>query len=798
MVRCSHSQIFPADAMGVIAANTSGRYGRFVPAYVISALVSLVVAAFLVPTTLAQPLDIPIANGQDDGEELDNRIWNPGTSPLCIGRNGDGKVHDLGLRFLVPQLASVDSVLFARLRFSAHGAEIADELTFTVTGVLESNSPALSQERRPSQLPRTQSKIVSTVTEPWLDGGTTQLFYYTEDISDIINEILSLSGWGAASPALVICIDDSTPVGNPINYVMCWDHSPLRWPVSLQICRSLAETFICHEILGRPTDHSMTVSFTSLVSLEVYVEYGAWGLTNSTSPRTVPAGESCEIELTDLRINTDHSYHLRYRLANSEDDFAVGLEHSFRTQRPPGSSFTFTIQADSHIWESWGSDVPETDCLELYECVLSNIDADSPDFHISLGDFSMTEYSLTWQNSWDRYATQRRYLDKILHSIPFYLAIGNHEGELGYLMAEDDSVAVWAERARRALIPNPFPNDFYAGCPESAATGTGFRESYFSWEWGDALFVVLDPYWYTTSRPFHNPDPNDGGGWAWTLGQDQYDWLHQVLSESDRTWKIILLHHLVGGVENGVAAYGRGGVEVVKWDVAYKPTFEWGGEDDSGNNIFENERPDWLHGPIHDLLVESGVDLVIHGHDHFCGVQQWDGIMYVECPQPMDRLYSYGYMEVGEYTHGDLLPNSGHIRFRVTPDDITVEYVRAFLRGEGVNGLIALSRIITDRAVVHGDNPGWSGPELRISPNPASGLTTLLLFNPPGKQDLKVLDLSFYDISGRLRARMLPQEGKSFVWNQRDSSGRPVPSGVYYCIARYRGGECKRPLVVIR
>jgi len=761
-------------------------------------LALLFLLVFLVPAAMALPHEIPIASAEDDGEELADLIWNPDASPLCLGRVSDPEVHDLGLRFVAPGLIQADSVLFARLRFSSRGGEISDSLTLVVTGALETDSPPLSQARRPSLLPRTQNRIVSTVTEPWIVGGTNQIFYYTEDISGIINEIISQPGWGDGSAALVICLDDSSTPGTPHNYLACSELAPTRWPVVLQICRSLAETFHCPEILGRPTDHSVTVSFASLVSLEVYVEYGAGGLTDSTTPLVVPAGEPCEVELTGLASDTAYSYRLRYRPAGTGDLFAAGAERFFHTQRSPGSSFSFTIQADSHIWDFWGSAAPDNDYLKLYEQTLQNVAADEPDFHISLGDFSLTEYSRTWPNALDRYLTQRRYLGEVLHSIPFYLVIGNHEGELGWFQAQGDSVPVWAERARRLLVPNPYPDGFYDGCPDPPATGTGFRESYYSWEWGDALFVVLDPYWYTTSAPFHNPNPELGGGWAWTLGQDQYNWLHQVLTGTDRTWKILLLHHLVGGIVNGINdAYGRGGTETVKWNVAHKPTFEWGGEDQMGLQAFAAMRPGWEHGPIHDLLVATGVDLVIHGHDHFCAIQQHDSIVYLECPLPNDAEYTFGFRDEGGYNQGTLLPNSGHVRFLVTPDNLTLEYMRAFLAGGGTNGSVEFSFTfpnVTGQVAA----PIAVAPQLRIFPNPASGPTTMFLHDARGGATLGVTDLSIYDVAGRLRARLLPLEDGSFVWNQRDSRGRSVPSGVYYVATEFQGGKFIKPVVVLR
>jgi len=742
------------------------------------------------PVPWALPCQVSIVSDLDDGEEVDDATWDPAASPLVLGRDEGGSVHDLGLRFLMPPIAPGDSILFARLRFASRGGEITDSLVFSITGAREVSSPPLSGERRPSQLPHTESQLLTTVTQSWVGQSTVPLFYYTEDISPIINEIISLPGWGVDSAAIVLCLDDASTAGTPANTIACSEYGPGWWPVTLQLCRTPWETFLCHEILGRPTDHSVTLNFTTLVPLEVFVKYGTWGPDQISPVYTTVPGEPFELVLDGLQSDAEYSYLLLFRVAGSNDPFRVSVPHRFHTQRDPASSFTFTVQADSHIWQYWVQpDIfPQHD--QLYRRTLRNVRDDAPDFHFSLGDFSLTEYALTAQNAEDRYALQREYLDTILHSIPFYLVIGNHEGELGWLRNEVDLPA-WAEAARLRHIVNPSPDDFYSGCADSAASGPDLRESYFAWEWGDALFVVLDPFWYTMNRPYHNSNPNQGGGWAWTLGKDQYRWLHQVINESDRTWKIVLLHHLVGGLAIGDEAYGRGGIEVARYEVAHRPSFEWGGQDSLGINVFSLRRPGWRTGPIHEMLVRAGVRVVLHGHDHFCAVQQLDGITYIECPQPMDPSYGYGAMAQGAYTEGTLRPNSGHLRFRVGPEDLTVEYIRAFIDGNGGNGDVCFSYTLP-QCLAGGEVLDHHQPNLRVSPNPASS-STALHFQGFYPRQLRILDAS-----GRHCVTLRPREDGLFVWDRVDARGRPVSPGIYYCNARWAGRSMSQPLVVVR
>ena len=70
-------------------------------------------------------------------------------------------------------------------------------------------------------------------------------------------------------------------------------------------------------------------------------------------------------------------------LVPSGSSFLQWEEHHFRTQRAPGSTFTFTIVSDSHLGQYGGQ---TTDELALYKQTLQNIEQDNPDFHIDLGD----------------------------------------------------------------------------------------------------------------------------------------------------------------------------------------------------------------------------------------------------------------------------------------------------------------------------------------------------------------------------------------------------------------------------
>jgi hypothetical protein len=751
---------------------TAKRTRRRILAIGLGELVALI-ALSAVMTASAVPTQIPIVWDDDDGVEIGDSAWVSNPTSLSLGRDTSDSVHDIALRFLVPDLASLHEVAFARLRFNSQGSQIPDSVTF----------------------------VISAVAQPWIDGGANPLFYYSPDISEVINEVMAITGWPGTEASLIVCLKDNSAPGSEPAFVTCSDFDDARAPVTLEVCPTLGDAFDCHALAGRPTDHSIAINFRPLVAIETYIEYGAAPDWNVTPVRVVEAGETCEIVLEGLAADMAYTYRLRYRRACAGGAYAFGVDRAFHTQRPPGEAFTFTAQADSHIWEFWGRWPLASPQLALYEKTLENVACDRADFHFELGDFTMTAYALTAESADERHAVQRRYLDHALRATPFFEVLGNHEGEAGWLTAANDSVPLWAERSRRLLIPNPYPDGFYSGCADSAASGPGYRESYYAWNWGDALFVVLDPYWYTMEKPHHNDNPDDGGGWAWTLGQEQYDWLYNVLRRSQQTWKIILTHQVVGGVQYDDENYGRGGIEVAKFEVDHLPSFEWGGENRHGQDVFSLLRPGWAHGPIHDMLVKTGVNLVIHGHDHFLALQQYDGITYALCPQPMDPLYTYGCRDYGEYEHGLLLPNSGHLRFRVSPDDIVIEYVRAYLPGDGNNQEVAaVWSVASGSSAVASAFP--TARRLTVSPNPALGGTPVLIraLDAPDRSTWSETcgpQLRIFDAAGRLCATPGYLRDGRLAWDQRGPLG-PLPSGVYYCATQGDGDRERTKLILAR
>lgn len=467
-------------------------------------------------------------------------------------------------------------------------------------------------------------------------------------------------------------------------------------------------------LLGRPTDHSITVNLVPAVDMDLYVEYGhnlGWATTSNGVALKASARRPVEVDITDLEADTEYEFRVlaRRMVERTYQEISSGR---FRTQRPPGSRFVFTIQADSHLIGTFLD--PGDEKADLYCLTLDNVLRDGPDFHMDLGDFAHIERytggaAQSLEDAIDHYLVQRKYLGGVTPSTPFFLVIGNHEGEQGWRRTSDwDELEVWGMTARKLLFPNPYPDGFYTGCDEVTEC-CGRRESYYAWEWGDALFVVLDPYWYTMSKPHDlgGKYPSTDNGWDWTLGIDQYNWLYETLHASSAKWKFVFAHHVTGGAPcqvDTMGYYGRGGAPVAANRLAGLATFEWGGEDLAGNYVFDEMRPGWTHGPVHDMLRSTGVDIFFHGHDHVFVLEELDGVFYQSCPQPANLAYGDGYYST-DYYRGVKRNNSGHLKVSVSADSVRVDYVRAVLSGDdplyqgGIaihNGDVAHTYVLTD------------------------------------------------------------------------------------------------------
>ena len=439
----------------------------------------------------------------------------------------------------------------------------------------------------------------------------------------------------------------------------------------------LAEFERLSVVLGRPEKTSVVASILAKEPLEAYLEYGpaAGKYSHKTKLTRLSSGVPFEQEIRSLAAGAECYYRLRWREVGSEG-FKSRPECRFRTQPKPGSSFTFTIQGDSH------PERPQMCDAGLYARTLMAAAAEKPDFHICMGDdFSVKKLrEFTPQSLMQPYLIQRPFLGLIGQTAPLYLINGNHEQASMFNFLQKDvrhSVAVGVQVARNKLYPLPNAGGIYSTDRESFE-GIGPLKDYYAWTWGDALFVVLDNYWHSPAlvdtgfdekggKP-ENEGKRNRDWWGITIGDEQYFWLKRTLENSRAKFKFVFAHHVLGS--------GRGGTDMSNM-------YEWGGQGKKGNGEFKQKRPKW-ELPIHQLMAKHGVSIFFQGHDHLYAKQEKDGIVYQEVPVPGD--FTYSTFNDDAYDNAVKLPNSGYLRVNVDPKEVTVEYVRSYLANDERTG----------------------------------------------------------------------------------------------------------------
>jgi hypothetical protein len=502
-------------------------------------------------------------------------------------------------------------------------------------------------------------------------------------------------------------------------------------------------------ILARPTDKSITLSILFDQSVNFYIEYGSSSsdYTKYTATQTNTANITNNIEITDLTANTKYYYRLRYKF-NSVTSFNTSPEYYFQTQRDKGSIFCFTVEADEHLYDKKG-------IRSMYQVTLNNEALDKPDFMVSLGDIFGDDHTPNTITSNDLnilHKDYRQYLGTICHSIPFYVSLGNHEGENDFYLNQNppNNLAVWGTNWRKFYYPNPSPNTFYTGNTDNESYGIGSPENYYAWTWGDALFVVLDVYRY------QNINSDKPQNWDWTLGYKQYSWLRTTLEGSAAKYKFVFAHHIRG--------QGRGGLTNAK-------LFEWGGFEADGRTYgFDNNRPGWGK-PIHQLFKDNGVNIFFQGHDHLFAHEVLDGVHYQEVPMPSDSTYMIGKLANADAYISDTIDGTGHIKVSVSTSCVKVDYVKAYLPKDTVDGKhknreIGFSYTVGTCLVTGLDDLQQQtiNELVKIYPNPVSNYIHLTFKEPILKFEAKLFD----EIGNVV-----------LIANQKDINISSLPNGLY-------------------
>lgn len=365
-------------------------------------------------------------------------------------------------------------------------------------------------------------------------------------------------------------------------------------------------------LLGRPTASSITVNLVAgekpIICRATYREAGQNEQDGSLRSDEVKmgAGSTAEITLTSLRPDTRYRYRIHARRHDSRESTVVA-EDSFKTQKLQPGDFSFAMVSDSHITPYHG------DRLEILTKTSSSILSRKPEFLLMLGDNIQTFTSHGGPMTDRKYGPSlyrllRQGLGNLPGSTPVFTVNGNWEGENGWHPLEERG---WAMAARKAHFPNPGPDTY----PE----GGNRDEDYYGFTWGDALFLILNVTGYTTTS--HVINTAAGKQDDWTLGEKQKAWLQAQLAGSKARWKLLFIHHTVGGNAGDEvnSRYGRGGGRAAK----------------TGEQAL-----------IHGWMRQFGVQALFYGHDHVFTDIEVEGIHYV-CVGSAGAPWKFGTEETG-------------------------------------------------------------------------------------------------------------------------------------------------------
>ncbi len=408
-----------------------------------------------------------------------------------------------------------------------------------------------------------------------------------------------------------------------------------------------------------------------------HLDAASWVLAHPTQPSVSPAAGSS----TSLRVQAMEYVEIRiaglqpgtaYRFDLVAVEAAPGLRRGaavrsqthtgrFVTRQPRGASFRFAVFSDPHFFvpdlepklprevlaqesyfdyslqsAEWFRSTRE-EVLEEFRRVAVNMNAERPDFVVGLGDhfdlhgldFNAPFEDQDMADSAHREA--RRRLSELSECGAIYQILGNWEGESG---CHPEYKRALARTARQRFTVNP---------RRSGVPGND-DEDYYQFTWGDVLLIGLNVRGFTSTR--HDLGLGDGGPEDFTLGPAQREFLENTLQASDHAYKVLLIHHTVGGragdEEN--SAYGRGGGQA--YDVGEQA---------------------W----VHDLMKRTGVQLFLYGHDHVFTDLEVDGIHYT-LPGTTGAPWRFSTEETG---YEEYWPDAGHARVSVTPERLTVEFV---------------------------------------------------------------------------------------------------------------------------
>jgi hypothetical protein len=203
--------------------------------------------------------------------------------------------------------------------------------------------------------------------------------------------------------------------------------------------------------------------------------------------------------------------------------------------------------------------------------------------------------------------------------------------------------------------------------------------------------------------------------------------------------------------------------------------------------------------PIHQLMVKTGVNIFFQGHDHLFAKEIVDGIIYQEVPMPSDSTYIIGTTDNGSAYTDLKIDASGHIRVTVSPANVTVDYIRAWLPADETaqhkNGEVANSYTVFPKPTLVEQNtnlPTMFTLEQNY-PNPFNPSTEIRYqITVSGHVSLKV-----FNVLGNEVGTLVNQRQSSGFYTERFTASN-LPSGMYFVQLNFNGNILTKKAILLK
>ena len=377
--------------------------------------------------------------------------------------------------------------------------------------------------------------------------------------------------------------------------------------------RSLASSsypdFYSTPLIGmvEPSQYQVNIRSRS-INMSIKVEYGIGSFSSSSNTYQLNADNNynVEINLLNIQANSNYQYHVMW---DKGSGWQTGPTHNFHTARAYGDTFTFGVMADAQPTDTQPLEpqpLPQT----AYN-IASHMLSRNYDFIINAGD--MSDQAAYYERHTDVYGLDialqllgpwKDAFDALISSKLQFTAAGNHEFDMdfgesscgkpgGNCHRNHPGIIIAREARQKGLVS---PRNFDTN--DNDGSGNPY-ETYYSVEWGNALFIFLNS---SVRTGLYDPSP-------------QINWLKQQLANTTKHWKFVVMHH--------PAMYGKDG------NVC------------SGECVVNNEA-------LRQIFSTYGVDVVFNGHVHsyYCGKHDalnptaWDTKDEYEC-RGTNRIHTF-------------------------------------------------------------------------------------------------------------------------------------------------------------